>query len=265
MAQLAAERDSAQIIQLPLWPEDKRGTPNSFLRSALFAAIQGKDRVYLEDKTLFSQQGITVKFTGKQLNQEDMTVWLALVDLGRQHPLGDECSFTAYGLLKHMGLGVGGREHERLRLCVERMTACMVKIEADRYVYGGNLIHNFNVDKETRHYKVRLNRDLIKLFGENDWTALSWEQRKKLRNKPLSLKLHEYYSSHEFPKPVKIEFLYKITGSTNKDKYSFKRQVTVALSELIKINFLESYSIERDLVAVRRILKAPSGQKHLGG
>ena len=43
-------------------------SPNSFLRSALFSAIQSKDREYLEGATLFSQQGITVKFTGRQLN-----------------------------------------------------------------------------------------------------------------------------------------------------------------------------------------------------
>jgi hypothetical protein len=34
-------RESAEIIPLPLWAEQKRGTPNSFLRSSLFAAVQG--------------------------------------------------------------------------------------------------------------------------------------------------------------------------------------------------------------------------------
>jgi hypothetical protein len=71
MAALATERESAEIIQLPLWHEGKSGSPNAFLRSALFATIQGKDRVYLENMTLFSQQGYTVKFTGKLLNQEE--------------------------------------------------------------------------------------------------------------------------------------------------------------------------------------------------
>jgi hypothetical protein len=50
------------IIQLPLWREDQRGTPNGFLRSALFAAIQGKDRADLKKAQLFSQQGITITY-----------------------------------------------------------------------------------------------------------------------------------------------------------------------------------------------------------
>jgi hypothetical protein len=252
LAKREGERQSATVVQLPLWQHGKRGSPNSFLRSALFAAIQSKDRVYLEDATLFSQQGCTVKFTGRQLNQEDMTIWLALTDIARLHPLGTECGFTAYGILKHVGLKNGGEQSERLRLSVERMTACMVKIETSKFVYGGSLIEKFVIDKDTRRYKITLNPDLIKLFRDNDWTALNWEQRKKLRSKPLAQKLHEYYSSHERPLPLTIEFLHDITGSDNKDKYDFKRRIKSALNELVKIGFLASYKVEGDKVAVER-------------
>jgi hypothetical protein len=263
MAALAAEREATEVLQLPLWPEDKRGTPNSFLRSALFAAIQSKDRVFMKNSLLFSQQGIAVRFTGEQLNQEDMTVWLALIDLARTHPLGTECTFSAYGILKHMSLGVGGREHERLHANIKRFTACLVEIEGENYIYGGSLIESFEVEKKTKRYKVKLNRDLIKLFGEHDWTAINWEQRKLLRNKPLASKLHEYFSSHRHPKPVTIEFIYKITGSANKDKYGFKRQVANALAELIKIGFLESHLIEDNKVAVKRVSSDRAGEFRL--
>jgi hypothetical protein len=70
MKETARQREVAQVIQLPLWPEPKRGTPNSFIRSALFAAIQSKDRVFLKEATLASQKGIAVKFTGEQLNRK---------------------------------------------------------------------------------------------------------------------------------------------------------------------------------------------------
>jgi TrfA protein len=262
--EIARQREETRIIQLPLWREDRRGSPNSFLRSALFAAVQSKDRVYLEDAVLFSQKGYSVKFTGKQLNQEDMTVWLALVDLAKLHPLGTECSFTAYGILKHIGLKDGGRERERLHIIIERMTACMVKIENDRSIYGGNLVHNFSVDKETKCYRLQLNRDLIKLFGEHDWTALNWDQRKQLRQKPLAQKLHEYFSSHEFPKPVTIEFLHSMTGSNTKKIFKFKQSLKTALDELVKITFLESYHIEGEKVTVKRVHKAPTERKYLG-
>ena len=246
------ERLETGIIYLPIWREDRRGSPNSFLRSALFAAIQSKDRKYLEKTEVFSQQGITVTYTGKQLNQEDLTVWLALVDLMKKDPLGKECKFTSHEILKYMNLGTGGREYDRLENSILRMTACAVVIKTDRSTYGGNLIHNFVIDEITKCYKIMLNRHLIKLFADNDWTAIDWEQRKQLKHKPLCLKLHNYYSSHEKPLPVSLEFLLNITGSTNSQKADFKRKVKAALEELVKIDFLKGSSIEGDMVNVER-------------
>jgi hypothetical protein len=149
-------------------------------------------------------------------------------------------------------LEIGGSGYERLENSILRMTACAVVIKTERYTYGRSLIESFDIDEYTKKYKVRLSRHLIKLFGDNDWTAINWEQRKQLRNKPLCLKLHDYYSSHESPLPVSFEFLSDITGSTNRQKASFKRQVKIALEELVKINFLKKYSVESDIVKVER-------------
>ena len=246
------ERLETGVIYLSTWREDGRGSPNSFLRSALFAAIQGKDRADFKKVELFSQQGITITYTGEQLNQEDMTVWLALVDLMKKDPLGTECKFTAHEILKYMGLPTGGTQYEQLEMAVCRMTACLVRIETERYIYGKSLIEGFVIDKDTNQYRVKLSRHIIKLFGDNDWTAIDWEQRKQLRNKPLCLKLHDYYSSHDKPFSVSLKFLSDLTGSVNKQKADFKRKVKTALEELVKIGFLSSYSIEGDIVKVER-------------
>jgi TrfA protein len=255
MQEIAREREENSVIQLPLWPDQKRGTPNSFLRSALFAAIQSKDRIYLEQVVLFSQQGITVKFTGKQLNQEDLDVWEALVHLAREHPLGTECSFTAYSILKMLGLPNGGHQHERLHSAIIRLTACAVEIRHEGVKYFGSLIESGVKNEVTSHYVISINRKLNRLFGDHQWTAIDWEQRLLLKGKPLAQALQAYFSSHEQPYPVNLSTLQELTGSRNAQPSSFKRQVKTALDALIKIDFLQSYSIENDLVAVKRILK----------
>jgi hypothetical protein len=248
------ERLETGIIYLPTWLKDRRGSPNSFLRSALFAAIQSKDRRYFEKAEVFSQQGIIVTYTGRQLNQEDLTVWLALVDLMKKDPLGTECKFTAHEILKYIGLEIGGSGYERLNDAILRMIACAVVIKKGSKTYMGSLIGGCDIDEYTKVYRLDLNRHLVKLFGDNDWTAINWEQRKQLRNKPLCLKLHDYYSSHENPFPITLEFLSDLAGSVNKQKADFKRQVKTALEELIKIDFLKSYSIEKNIVKVERTL-----------
>jgi TrfA protein len=249
------KRESAEIIQLPLWAEQKRGTPNSFLRSSLFAAVQGKDRRFMKEEVLASQNGITVKFTGEQLNQSDLDVWETLVHLARQHPLGHVCSFTAHGLLKALGLHTGNKDHKWLHSVIIRLTACAVEITHGGKTYFGSLVESGAKDQLTRHYNIKLNRDLIRLYGGTQWTAIDWKQRQQLRRQPLAQALHAFFSTHAKPFPIKLTTLKEVTGSRNPQLASFKRQMRLALKELVELGFLHSFDFEGDLVSVERAAK----------
>jgi TrfA protein len=252
--EIARQREEAQVVQLPLWRDDRRGTPNDFLRSALFAAIQGKDRKHLTKVVLYSQKNLIIKFTGLQLNQEDLDVYQAILHCSRQMPLGVEAHFTGYGLLKTLRLSTGGAMHERLENSIHRLANCSLTIETDKYIYGGNrLIEKYSKRKEDGQYLIQLDRNLIQLFAPDGWSAINWEQRSQIQSKPLSQYLHGYFSSHEKPYPVNLSTLQDLSGSKNKQKASFKRQTKTALDELVKINFLESWTLDGDMVAVKRV------------
>lgn len=252
LSRVVQKKESAKVIQLPLWHELERGTPNSFLRSALFSAIQSKDRKYLKEAILASSKDVTVKFTGEQLNQEDLTVWETLVHLARNNPLGNVCNFTAYGLLKTLGLKVGGEQHRILHSTIIRLSGAVVEITHEGKTYFGTLIQSGVKDEITKHYAVKLNPELIRLYGETQWTAVNWQQRLELRRKPLAQALHGYYSSHSRPYPVKLATLQHFTGSQNKHSGSFKRQVIMALEELKRKGFLGDYSFDGDMLRVLR-------------
>jgi hypothetical protein len=258
MRQIALQREAVKVVQLPLWPDAKRGTPNSFIRSALFSAIQSKDRIFIKNVTLFSQQGITVRFTGEQLNQEDLTLWETLVHLGKAHPLGNCCTFTARSILRMLGLNTGGDEHRRLHTGIIRLTACAVEITHDDRTYFGPLIKAGAKDEASSYYNIELNREIIRLYGETAWTAIDWRQRAILRRKPLAQALHAYYSSHRAPHPVTVDFLQRMTGSRNVQRSSFRRQLKAALNVMVEMQFLESFAIEKDLVTAKRCPQAPS-------
>jgi len=248
---LAKKRKNV-AVQLPLWEEGKRGTPNSFLRSSLFAAIQGKDRYLTKNEVLYAQKGITVKYSGERLNQEDLTLWETLVHLSRESPLGDECDFTGYGILKAMRIPTGGNNRKRLREGITRLIACAVEITHGDKQYIGTLIEGAKRDKEENIYYLRLNHELIYLYGDAQYTAIDWEQRLELRRKPLAQALHAFYSTHRDPYPVKLETLHQLIGSRNNGLRGFKQKVKTALNALVTIGFLQSYQIEGDLVSVKR-------------
>ena len=125
-------RGPAQVIQLPLWPAPKRGAPNAVLRGALFAAIH-KDRQYMRRKELIAaQDGITIRYTGEQLDQADLDVWEQVLHLARTQALGKRCYFTAHGFLKALGRSTGKMNHEWLEFALARLSATSVEITSGR-------------------------------------------------------------------------------------------------------------------------------------
>ena len=256
-------RGPAKIIQLPLWPEAKRGAPNAVLRAALFAAIQGKGRQYMLRKELIAtQDGVTIRYTGGQLDQADLDVWEQVLHLARTQALGTKCYFTAHGFLKALGRSTGKHDHAWLGESLARLSATSVEITAARRTYFGSLIDGGVRDEDTGRYVVEINPKLAKFYGRTQWTQIDWEQRQRLRGKPLALWLHGFYASHAAPYPLTVAYLHKLSGSQTKQLKHFKQNLTKALRDLEALGAIKAFEIRNDLVHVWTI-PSPSQQKHL--
>ena len=242
---------SAEIVQLPLWPEVKRGVPNAVLRGALFAAVQGKSRMAMERELLAAQKGISIRFTGWQLNQSDLDVWEQALHLARQHPLGTRCEFTARGFLKALGLRT--QDHEWLKRVFARLVGCGVEITHGRVTYLGSLIEGGVRDETTGRCVLKINPELAALYTAARWTATDLEQRKRLRGKPLALWLHGFYASHAAPHALNVEYLHRLSGSRTKRVRKFKENLTQALRDLEAVGAIKSFEVVEDLVRVEAV------------
>ena len=229
-SQADSRQELARVIQLPLWPEATRGTPNSFLRGALFAAIQGKEREYIKGQLLASRDGIKIRFTGMQLDQSDLDVWEQAAQLASSHPLGNVCHFSIYGFLKALGRNTGSKDHEWLKEVFRRLMSSSVEITHGRYTYGGSMLE-FAYDEVAEVYILRLNEKILSLYKAG-WSAIDRETRQRLRRKPLALWLHGYLSSDAENYPTKVETLHRLSGSKTKELYHFKANLKTALADL---------------------------------
>lgn len=255
-------RPPAKVIQLPLWPEAKRGVPNAVLRGALFAAIH-KDRQYMRRKELIAtQDGVTIKYTGEQLDQADLDVWEQVLHLARTQALGAKCYFTAHGILKALGRQTGKTAHEWLEFSLIRLAANAVEITAGQRMYFGSLIEGGVRDKDTGRYVVEINPKLAAFYGRTQWTQTDWEQRQQLRGKPLALWLHGFYATHAAPNALTVAYLHKLSGSQTKQLWKFKQNLTRALRDLEAAGALKSFEIRDNLVHVRTV-PSKSQQRHL--
>ena len=252
----------AQVIQLPLWPAAKRGAPNAVLRGALFAAVQGKGRRYMDREILAAQRGVTVRFTGMQLDQADLDVWEQALHLARTQALGTTCYFTARGFLKALTRQASGQNLEWLKSSLARLAGAVVEISDGRRTYFGTLIGRGVRDEETGRYVVEVNPDLAAFYGRSHWTQIDWEQRQLLRSKPLALWLHGFYASHAAPHALTVEYLHKLSGSQTKQLKHFKQNLTQALRALEAAGAIQGFTIQDGRVHVQT-MPSKSQQRHL--
>lgn len=223
-----------QPVQLPLWPEPVRAVPNGFLRSALFAVggtSKGRKREHLKSVQLAAVEGMSVRYTGERLDQNDLDVWETVLHAVRQQAMGDKCHVTAYSLLKLMGMTDTGKTRQLLSERIERLASAVVKIQCGRYSYVGALISGAVHDEVTREWVIRLNPDLRPLFSPDQFTQVQWAVRQELGRNQLAKWLHGYLSSHAKPYPMKAEKLLHLAGSANK-RSGWTQEIRKALTAI---------------------------------
>ena len=248
--------------QLPIWPDAVRGGPNVLLRSAFFAGIQSRQRRTLGHQTsvdkepegvvIAAQDGVSIKFAGTQLNQYDADVFFEATHRARTQPLETECVFEGASFLKAIGRTDSPGNYEDLHQSLDRLRHGTVEINSDRAVYRGSLISAYTRNHDTKLFHVAFRPEILKLFSHASYTQLEWQQRQKLKGKPLALWLHSYYSTHAEPFPVSAAYLLKMTGSPAPLKH-FRQYLKSALDELETIGWTPSF--KKDRVT---IIKEPS-------
>ena len=247
--------------QLPLWQENVRGLPNALARSALFTIGNSSDlRQQHKGAVIFALQGIEMSYTGEELRQDDEDVFLQLIHLARLQPISCAVEVSAYQLLKELGWGSGKADYTRLRGSIERMKAnsLSLKQEKDRANpekgYSASLIRKFEWEGMVR-WRITFEPEIIKLFGENEFTKLDWLQRKQLST--MAKKLHSFYFTHREPFGLYTKTLHQICASRIKVMSKYRYKLKQALDELKLIEFLDSWEIDdNDVVRVIRTRSA---------
>lgn len=258
----AQDRALAKQEQLPLfpnWGHNVRGFPNSLARCALFNVTHARPkRRMFKDEPIASMEGLDIQYTGEELRQDDEDVFLQLLHLARHSPAGTRIEFTGYTMLKQLGWDVSQAYYDRLYKSLKRMTPTMVRIRHNALpvAYHGSLIRKFLTPADgltdgKRRCVVYLEREIVGLFGGDEFSRIEWEQRLKLGR--LAKWLHSFYHSHRDPLPFKVATIHKLCGSTTKNLFHFRSDMKDALAELVAVGFLREGKIDaNDLVQAKR-------------
>lgn len=264
---MTARRSATVMVsdnQLPMWPSELRGLPNSFARSALFNVANSRkgQRANLKRHPIAALSGISITYTGEELRQDDEDVFLQILHIARLHQLGTDVRFTANSMITELGWTRSGQSYKRLVDTLDRMKASAVAVTVEdvrgkRENYTGSLIRSFRwkesgTGASMREWEVLLEKEIVALFNPQSYTQLDWKLRLKLP--PLAKWLHSFYHSHQSAYPLKVETLRTLTGSEIKKLYHFRDKLKAALALLVDQGFFANAHIDErtDLVVVER-------------
>lgn len=263
---LAAQQRTTSIIDqrvlqdvLPFWDDNNRGVPNPLIRSGLFSVRNTEKREWMEIK-MPSLSNYDIEYSGQDLQQDDLTIWMALVNLARNQPMSDAVYFTGYQLIKDIGWRMHTESYDRARDAIKRLkvTGIQIKTKDSTQGYSGSLIRDYKwAEKgqqggEKTKWMVRFEPAVSILFMNDTTTLLDWEIRKKIGSRATTaLWLHAFYQSHREPLPMGVEKIYELCRSGD-TLSSFRRTLENALIRLVKVEFLTKYEIINDTVHVWR-------------
>ena len=241
-------------VELPLCAQGKHVAPNACFQSALFGMVARGRRKYLNGRRIISFKGITISYTGEQLDQGDLDVFIHAIHLTAQEKKNRRPDglvyFSVRGFLSAIGRKPGKSGQQWLLNSIRRLSASNVEIQfEDKHfsssysIYGGSLINDYFYDPRAQKYYLRVNSSLGSLF-DLGWTQLCWQQRLQLSGN-LTRWLHGLYSSTE-TYPIKVSSLLILSGSSCGRLRKFREQLKKALKELVTIGAIRSWKIDSE-------------------
>lgn len=194
----AAQEAPAPERQMNLFPEDVRVIPNYLARSPLFGAVKPGKRARRENEVLATPQGLTIVYTGPQLDQADCDVFLQMIHLAGGKKMSEPISIRRYEFLDAIRRDNGGKNYKWLIESIARLKDAGLVIDGARYKLNTSLVLRVIQDKTDEMFHVWLDPDLVEAFGHKDVSFINWEKRLQIEKQvPLSKWLLNYMNSHE--------------------------------------------------------------------
>lgn len=128
-------------------------------------------------KVLVSVEGVEVRYTGAQLDQDDLLVYMEVIGLIAHVSLSDgliQVQISPAALLTRLGWSPNVANYDRLRETLTRLQATSINIRGTRlegphkltYEYGGSLLPEYSITSVNQRSKLTLgfSADLVRLF-----------------------------------------------------------------------------------------------------
>jgi hypothetical protein len=224
-------------LQRPQNKPEVRGTPNIFLRSALFSIDKDDNRV-LSGVVLPSAKPYQLIFTGSRLHQFDLDLWQTVVHLARGRRFSEEITLANHDIYSIMNRVRNGKSDKRIDQRLSTLTECEVEIidtKTGELVFKGGLLESYKLDKSEKpiKYKIIIGEAMKALFRYDRFTQVNWQIRERLSGQFLAQWLHGYVSTHILMYSLSISYVKQLCASAAQEHWRFKETLLNALMDVM--------------------------------
>lgn len=258
--------EAMQLLPFPAWPDDRRGAPNSVIRSAIFGVVGKGKRRRVVRMPVAAPAGYAIALTGWRLDQHDCDIWLEVMHLARNAKPGETVRFTMRGLLRVLGREDSGRTNrDWLQRRLEGLAETTISFDGERsFGVMGALIGAFAVDRETGEGVVLTNPAIRPLW--ESITHIDISQRQALGSNQLAKSVHAILSSHVDWLPMRLDTFMGRVGAEYARLRDFKASLRDVLDDFAVRGWIRSYSftpaVGCELVEIDKIT-TPTQMRHI--
>jgi hypothetical protein len=234
---------------LPLFPPLDSAMPNHLARSSIFAPIKTGERQKHEKALMASRGDASIYYSGLQLDMADNDVFLQALRVAQGMQLGDTIYFNRAQFLRNIGRSVGKSQYEWLQESFYRLTSGTVIIQTKRYKAALHLIDGYALDEQTGEYWLRMNPEIIKLFGHMEYGLVDMHTRLRIgRRQDMAKWLQNYVATHEEGKThvISAQLLQLWSGSGGRLRDFQARSLSKALTELERLGLIRDIQFRTD-------------------
>jgi hypothetical protein len=241
--------------------DDNSAIPKQMLRGSLFAPIRPGRRKLIQDKLVGEFTGGEIRYSGAQLDQNDLDVLLKLNELlselsqtGNVERVINESGrteyslikFTRYSFLKSLERSVDKKSYKALEYSLDRLTGLLkVKLEGVGKINGGILGKTYLMDDGMMG--VQINHDYIKLFADGNFSFIDMASRLELKG-PFAKWLQGFISTHSGVSQYSAEKLIELSGSKpSRTRQWMQRQAVPAFEQLQNLGEIKWFTVKEHL------------------
>lgn len=131
--------------------------------SSLFGIVRKCNRSIIKDKVVFNNDTLKISYSGEQLDQADLDVWLGLLKMADENGV---INTKLSKILRNINRDASGGSQRWLIESINRIFGVILKIKVSDIEFCSRLINSVVFDEKTNQFQIKISNTAADIFSK---------------------------------------------------------------------------------------------------